>query len=70
MKTLVVDNGAGILKAGLLSPDLDVTQPSLSAEPVRLPNCTAKSRAEKKFFVADGLDTAVECNALRYSAQA
>ena len=64
MKTLVVDNGAGILKAGLLSPDLDVTQPSLSAEPVRLPNCTAKSRAEKKFFVADGLDTAVELSAL------
>jgi actin-related protein len=62
--TLVVDNGAGILKAGLLTPGLDVTKPSLDAAPVRLPNCTAKSRAEKKFFVADGLDTAVELSAL------
>ena len=64
MSTLVVDNGAGILKAGLLTPGLDVTKPSLDAAPVRLPNCTAKSRAEKKFFVADGLDTAVELSAL------
>ena len=64
MPTLVVDNGAGMLKAGLLATDLDCKQPSLSAAPVRLPNCTAKSRAEKKFFVADGLDTAVELSAL------
>jgi actin-related protein 6 len=64
MPTLVVDNGAGILKAGLLPPGLDVTQRSLEVAPVRLPNCTAKSRAEKKFFVADGLDTAVELSAL------
>ena len=45
MPTLVVDNGAGILKAGLLPPGLDVTQRSLEVAPVRLPNCTAKSRA-------------------------
>jgi len=64
LQTLVVDNGAGMLKAGLLPPKLDATAASLDAVPVRLPNCTAKSRAEKKFFVADGLDTAVELSAL------
>jgi len=64
LQTLIVDNGAGMLKAGLLPPKLDATAASLDAVPVRLPNCTAKSRAEKKFFVADGLDTAVELSAL------
>jgi actin-related protein 6 len=62
--TLVVDNGAGMLKAGLLPEKMDAARAELPVAPVRLPNCTAKSRAEKKFFVADGLDTAVELSAL------
>ena len=64
MATLVVDNGAGMLKAGLVPKQLDTASAELPVEPVCLPNCTAKSRAEKKFFVADGLDTAVELSAL------
>ncbi len=64
MVTLVVDNGAGILKAGLIRDGIDYTAPSLALKPVLLHNCTAKSRAEKKFFVADGLDTAIDLAAL------
>ena len=51
MATLVVDNGAGILKAGLLPANLDAAAAELAASPVRLTNATAKSRLEKKFFV-------------------
>ena len=51
MATLVVDNGAGILKAGLLPANLDAAAAELAASPVRLANATAKSRLEKKFFV-------------------
>jgi actin-related protein len=64
MSTLVVDNGAGVLKAGLTRDGVDYNAPSLAIKPVLLHNCTAKSRAEKKFFVADGLDTAVDLAAL------
>ena len=64
MATLVVDNGAGILKAGLIRDGIDYNAPSLALKPVLLHNCTAKSRAEKKFFVADGLDTAIDLAAL------
>ncbi|KAJ1468313.1 hypothetical protein T484DRAFT_1855792 [Baffinella frigidus] len=64
MPTLVVDNGAGVLKASFVPQKLDHQAKLLDATPVHLPNCTAKSRAEKKFFVADGLDTAVDLSAL------
>ena len=61
---MVVDNGAGTLKAGLIKEGIDYSAPSLTQNPVLLHNCTAKSRAEKKFFVADGLDTAIDLAAL------
>eukprot|EP00961_Rhodomonas_salina_P159872 2153001-Rhodomonas_salina.3 len=64
MPTLVVDNGAGAVKAGIAPPKFASTAVELSLNCVTLPNCTAKSRAEKKFFVADGLDTAVDLAAL------
>lgn len=44
-QTLVFDNGAGDLKAGHAA----------DKAPVYLPNCTAKSRTERKFFVGDGI---------------
>lgn len=57
MTTLVVDNGAYTVKCGVISAGTkagDFAAPELPISPSVLPNCTAKSRAEKKFFVADG----------------
>ena len=57
MNTLVVDNGAFTAKAGYIPAGAkasDFANPLLPISPTILPNCTAKSRAEKKFFVADG----------------
>ncbi len=66
MPTLVVDNGAGAVKAGIAPKTFKYTDEHLDLKPASLPNCTAKSRAEKKFFVADGLDTAVDLAALYF----
>ncbi|EKX52858.1 hypothetical protein GUITHDRAFT_101311 [Guillardia theta CCMP2712] len=61
---LVVDNGGGELKAARVTDEIDYKEANLDVNPVVLPHCTAKSRAEKKFFVADGLDTAVDLASL------
>lgn len=67
MATLVVDNGAGILKAGLLPANLDAAAAELAASPVRLANATAKSRLEKKFFVVCA--NSLPCRATRASCR-